>query len=114
MAGSAALELLKKSDPGSGMHSVYYDTMAHRKDALVSGEDIGFERILTEEKTLFFGSSLSATGRKEIAVLDLVDSIHGQIGWNFQKGSELTEFFNFHLAKMYETGIFDRIYLVHI
>ncbi len=93
------------------MHKVYYGSMVHRlEDSLVSDDNTGLDRAVREEKTLFYGSSVSGEARQaDIVVLDLVDGIKSQYGWTFQKDSELTEMFNYHLTKIFETGVFVRL-----
>ncbi len=78
-AGTVQHELLKMAEPGSAMHSVYYDTM-HGKPEAYAEPPLGWHQVRSEEKTLYFESSVSLLGRTDLVSLEMAESVHGQVG----------------------------------
>lgn len=101
---------LRTSQPGTDMNSYYYNKMDGREDAFAPNINAAIERMLTQEKVLFFGSAFAFAHDHRFVPLVMKDSIHGHHVWAFQKSSELTEFFNYHLYKLKENGIMSKLY----
>ncbi len=64
IAGVAANEVLKTAEEGSAMHEVYYSQMDGNSDAFVKDDEEGLEKLLKEEKSLFYTSLLTPLGMK--------------------------------------------------
>ncbi len=110
--GTSNHEFLRTAKEGTAMHAVYYGTMDGNPEAFVDTQAIGWDLVKTQPKVLLFESSVGLMGRTDVVSLDMVDSIHGQIGWALRKDSEFKELFDFHLAKLKETGVIPHI--VHV
>ncbi len=61
---------------------------------------------------MFFSSELTPLGMTEYVVLDITDKVPGYMGWNFQKDSEFTRFFNYHIIQINEIGLWRKTYRV--
>ncbi len=110
--GAVGMEMLRNSKSSTSMNKFYYSMMDGNPDALVKDDNEGFARLLKEERSLFYGSVLSPMGMKDFVALETTDGIPSYIGWTFQKNSEFTEFFNYHIHQVYEIGLWSRIFHV--
>ena len=95
------------------MYTYYNDIiLADTETYFVKNLAEAFHRMRTEEKTVLFDSDLAVFGNKDFVALDISDALHGQMGWAFQKNSELTDFFDYHLFHMGEIGVLPKI--IHV
>jgi ABC-type amino acid transport substrate-binding protein len=101
-------DFLKSSDHNSAMHKVYWNQMDGIPEAFDTPM-VALDRVLTEEKTLFFASPIYVYNDERFVALKLSDSISGTIAWAFQKDSEFVDIFNHYLHKMQEYGIMDKM-----
>ena len=94
------------------MHTVYHETMKGNPDRILTDLALAHQRVLTESKTLVYGSMLEPLMNKQLVALDTTDKVPGQICWALRKNSEFTEFFNYHLHQLFESGVYARTYRV--
>ncbi len=111
---SSSLELLKNSEAGTAMHSVYYDTMDGDPASFTkSVKNAAVRRnLIGTGKVLLFGSSYYSARDPDLVALDVVEKTRTVHGITFGKGSEFTELFNHHIAHMDETGLLAKIFHV--
>jgi hypothetical protein len=96
---------LKTAKKDSAMYKVYYNTMHGNPDAFAGSPSDSLEIPLTREKTLLFDTALVMLIDPRYEALKITDGINGQAAWAFQMNSEFTEYFNFHLFKLEESGV---------
>jgi hypothetical protein len=101
---------LKLSQPGSAMNSFYYDTMHENDNAYIDTIEDAINFLLNTKKVLYWDSALELAKDSRFKALIMEDSIYAHHVWAFQKNSDFTEFFNFHLHKLKESGMRDRLY----
>ncbi len=109
MEGAVGMEMLRNSKPGTAMNAFYYSSMDGNPDAFVTNDTAGFQRLMQEDKILLYWSVLAAMGMKGVVALDTTDKIPSSLGFALQKNSELTGLFDYHLQKMFENGVWERI-----
>ncbi len=108
---TASSEMLKNAKPGSAMQTYYQSSMEGNPDAYTATIEDSLKRLMAGDGTSFyFGSNLSPLGWTELVALETTDSTQSQIGWTFQKDSELTAFFNYHLFNIYESGLWAKTF----
>jgi hypothetical protein len=108
--GWAAHMTLQTSAVGSAMNKVFYNNeMEGDPSAIVSTTEEAKNIALYLEKTLFFAFELVVVGDDRFIPLIINDALYFNIGWTFQKNSEFTEFFSYHLSKMNEVAILSRL-----
>jgi hypothetical protein len=100
---SSQHNLMKSALPGSPMHKVYYESMDGNSDAFMGFFE--WLKKVKDGKTLIFIASSASHLDDRVYALKMVDSVTCQLGWAFQKNSEFTEFFNYHLFKLIEGGL---------
>ena len=111
--GTANSLSLRNATEGSAMRRVHDEIMLGDPSAFVPSIADGLDLVLTEEKTLFFGSEVTATKRDGLLMaLPLIDSFPSVSCWTFPKGSELAKLFDYHLFAMEENGLKKRMYNV--
>ena len=110
LGGSYWEDLLKLAPLGTSRRR-YYDAKM-REDSSTTDFDTAQELIdktLSESKTLMWDMSLLAD--KRMRALNILDSSISPGAFAFQKGSEFQGIFEYHLMKIREAGILDRINL---
>ncbi len=108
--GTSPEEYLVNSQPGSGMHEVYNETMAGNPSAYVNDDIEGLEVLRTKEKTLFYASEMTFFGHDDIVVnRNLEDRIYAYLGIGLQKESEFRNIFDFYIISLYEDGHMDKL-----
>ncbi len=114
--GTSNVENLRTAKEGTDMHKYYHDVILADASGshYVSNLEEALKRVAAEEKTVLFDSELAIFGNKDYVALDIADGFKGSIGWGFKKGSELTDFFDYHLFRMGQTGVMPKIYRVGI
>jgi ABC-type amino acid transport substrate-binding protein len=103
-------DLLRTSDPNSAMYEVYWSQMDGNQNSFVNSDKEAFDKVLTEENTLYFTSLFNdAFDDTRFVRLNMIDSISESVAWGFQNNSELLGFFNHHLFKIQQSGIMNRM-----
>jgi ABC-type amino acid transport substrate-binding protein len=64
---------------------------------------------LSDPKILLYDSDTVATRDGRLQALKMVDSTENYMAFSFRQNWEFGELFNYHLLKMEESGILDRI-----
>ncbi len=103
---SAVHITVRSSPPGSGLHAV------SEASSLVDTLSEALKRVWAEERTLLVGTDEDVLGDSRYRTLRLADSLRSNMGWAFGKDSELTEFFNYHLYRLKESGVYVKIFKV--
>jgi ABC-type amino acid transport substrate-binding protein len=96
---------LKTAKPDSAMSKVFKERMEGNPEAFAKTPKESLEIPLTRPNTLLFDSVMVVIVDSRYEALKITDGINGQMGWAFQKNSEFTEYFNFHLFKLEESGV---------
>ncbi len=94
---------------GTAMRRVYRETMHGRQKAFVNDIPEARQRLSADPTVLYFGSEATFADDPGFVALRLDDQVEGYWGFGFRKNSELTEFMNYHLFKMEESGILKKI-----
>jgi hypothetical protein len=97
------------SKPGTAIHSVFYNTMDGNPAAFITSLEEARERVLADNKNLYFGDSMIFFDDPRIEALKITDATIRQFGFGLQKGSEFAGIFDYHLLKMKESGVLDII-----
>ena len=88
--------------------------MDKRPDWAVSGLEEGLRGIDSDPKTAYFTGGGSVKGMTDYVALDMQDAVFGLVGLAFQKNSEFTDIFNFHLQKLEENGMLPKFHEVGV
>jgi hypothetical protein len=110
MSDTSGHMFLKLSQPGSAMNSFYYNNMHENDDAYIDTIEEVIDILLNTKKVLYWSSAFELAEDSRFKALIMEDSVYANHVWAFQKNSEFTEFFNFHLSKLKESGMRDRLY----
>ena len=95
----------RESRSGSPLRSILdsgrvikYPDIRSQLDALLNSKN---------GKTVSFMNAIDVLGNDSFQLLPLRDAIVYDSSFSFQKDSEFTKLFNFHIAKMHESGVSD-------
>ena len=105
MADSSNEAYLKNARDGTPMKTFYDSNMANNPAFLTKDNIEGKQVVSGLEKALYFGSTNVIIGDNSFVYLKMTDTVYGQIGWSFEKNSEFTEFFNYHIYQLFEGGL---------
>ena len=106
---SAELQHLMFSQVGSGRRTYYETKMKEDPSALYVSELEMIPVILEEPKTLMWSPGLVAAGDERLKALNILDSVQLPGAYAYQKGSEFRRMFDYHLLRIKESGIRERI-----
>ena len=71
--------------------------------------NILLKRVVTEQKTLYYGSIAWARDHRGIKPLIIDELVKRSEAIGLQKNSEFTSLFTYHILKMEQSGLIDRI-----
>jgi hypothetical protein len=109
MESTASHGILNSEKKGSAMYTVYHNSMLGNPDSFVQTTEESLNVPLTRKNTLLFDSTMMVVSNKRYVDLEITDGVNGQVAWAFQKESEFTDFFNYHLLKLQERGVMHKI-----
>ena len=112
VGGSAWEDLLKLAPPGTSRRR-YYDARMRGDPSTTNfyTPDEVIDMTLSEPKTLMWDTSFYVVADKRMRALNIIDSSISHAPFAFQKGSEFQSLFDYHLMKMKQSGIFERVNL---
>jgi hypothetical protein len=84
--------------------------MHKNDDAYIDTIEDVINFLMNTKKVLYWSSAFELALDSRFKALIMEDSVYANHVWAFQKNSEFTEFFNFHLYKLKESGMRDRLY----
>jgi hypothetical protein len=84
--------------------------MHKNDDAYIDTIEDVINFLMNKKKVLYWSSAFELALDSRFKALIMEDSVYANHVWAFQKNSEFTEFFNFHLYKLKESGMRDRLY----
>ena len=106
---SGELQLLQFAPLGSSRRTYYDSKMIGDPSALYSTEQEMIEIVLKEPKTLMWLPWMTAAGDQRLKALDIMDSVRIPGAYGYPKGSEFQKMFDYHLLKIKESGIDEKI-----
>ena len=106
---SSNLQFLMLSPLGSAKRTYYEEKMRGDSSALYSSEQEMIKVVLREPKTLMWQPSMVAAGDKRLRALPILDYIDERGAFGYPKRSEFRHMFDYHLLKMKEYGIRERL-----
>ena len=65
--------------------------------------------VLKEPKTLMWLARMTAAGDQRLKALNIMDSVRVPAAYSYPKGSEFRKMFDYHLLKIKESGIDEKI-----
>ena len=109
MKDSGSHDKLKFSKEGSILRKIYYQTMHERKDSTYSTlEDIK-TALGKNPKFVHFGAQTALINYEKIQSLPILDALVDQLALGFQKNSEFTTLFDYHIIGLRERGVLNNI-----
>ena len=98
---------LKTSRPGSGPYRVYHESiLPNPEDSIVCSLKEAVERLLADQRALWFGTTTGVTNYKGITLLTkMKDRVLSQLAFGLRKDSEFKSMFDHHLMKIIESGM---------
>ena len=97
---------LKHALPGTSMRKTYYALIHDNPASYLMNFDKAIEAILADRKLLFYNAAeVAAHDLRVLPLSELQEQHRGFLGFGFQKDSELTEFFDYHLRVLMENGV---------
>ena len=106
---SGELQKLQFAPIGSARRTYYDSKMKGDPSAFYSNEQEMFEIVLKEPKTLMWSGDMPAAGNQRLKALNIMDSVRASGAYGYPKGSEFCKMFDYHLLKIKESGIDERI-----
>ncbi len=107
---SSAIEaVLAIAAEGTAMKQYYDLNMAGNPTAFLSSVEEGKIRAAKESKTLLFDSDLSFSANEDFQPLTTSDGVKTYSGWAFPKDSEFRDLISYHLERLFETGMANRL-----
>ena len=106
---SGELQLLQFAPLGSARRTYYDSKMKGDPSALYSTEQELIEKVLKEPKTLMWAPWMTAARDQRLKDLDIMDSVRTPGAYCYPKGSEFRKIFDYHLLKIKESGIDEKI-----
>ena len=102
----------KTAPKGSAMRWVYENKMLKDETAIATSFDKLLQMVNDEPKTLLYMMFLSYSNEprwQNLVGLDIEEYVNIYISIGMQKNSEFAELFDYHIAKMQENGVLNRI-----
>ena len=109
MRDSGELQKLQFAPIGSARRTYYDSKMIGDPSALYSTEQEMIEIVLKEPKTLMWLPRMTAAGDHRLKALNIMDSVSVPGAYGYPKGSEFQKMFDYHLLKIKESGIDEKI-----
>ena len=106
---SGELQLIQFAKEGTSKRKYYDAKMKSDPFALFSSATDMIEYMLSKPKVLMWTHNSIASGDKRLRLLNIMDSVPTPGAHAYPKGSELRPMLDFHLLKMKESGVVDRI-----
>ena len=100
---------LGAEEPGSAKHLIY-KTYLEQKENLLENVSVAFQKVATEENTLYYNCKCALARAKQyhldqVVALSLDDSSYAYATFALNLGSEFLPLFNYYLLKALEHGI---------
>ena len=106
---SGELQFLQFAQTGSSRRAYYDSKMRGDPSALYSTEKELINIVLKEPKTLMWTARMTALGDARLKALNIMDSVRVPAAYAYPKGSEFRKMFDYHLLKIKEAGIDEKI-----
>ena len=106
---SGELQLLQFAPSGSSRRTYYDLKMNGDHSAIYSSEQEMIEIVLKEPKTLMWLPRMTAAGDHRLKALNIMDSVSVPGAYGYPKGSEFQKMFDYHLLKIKESGMDEKI-----
>ena len=106
---SGELQFLQFAPSGSARREYYDSKMKGDPSAFYSNEEEMIEIVLKEPKTLMWAGDMPVAGDQRLKALNIMDSVRAPGAYGYPKGSEFCKMFDYHLLKIKESGIDERI-----
>ena len=96
---------LRSAAPGTAVHEVYEKMEENPSYSFQPSAANGLALVEQSKDTLFFTSTwFVKMNANRFMALKSADSISGMVAWGFQKNSQFTELFNYHLFKLQQVN----------
>ena len=102
-------DYLRSGRPGTDMRAVYEQMSADPAFSFQLTASEALSIIAERDDVLFFTSNWFVTNDPRFVALKLVESKKVPLAWAYQKRSELTEMFDYHLFKLEQSGLMERL-----
>ena len=106
---SSNLQFLMLAPLGSAKRRYYDNKMRGDTSVLYSSEKDMIKIVLREPKTLMWQPSMVAAGDKRLRALPILDYIDERGAYGYPKLSEFRQMFDYHLLRLNEYGIKERL-----
>ena len=106
---SSELQHLQFAPPRSARRTYYDSKMRGDPSVLYSSEQEMTKVVLREPKTLMWQPWMIAAGDKRLKALNIMDTVKTPGAYGYPKGSEFQRMFDYHLLKIKESGIDEKI-----
>ena len=106
---SGELQFLQFAPTGSARRTYYESKMRGDPSALYSTEQELINIVLKDPKALMWAARMTAVGDPRLKALNIMDSVRVPAAYAYPKGSEFRKMFDYHLLKIKEAGIDEKI-----
>ncbi len=104
--GTVFYDLFKHSKPGSVMRELFDNNL----ETMESSSFLE-QQLQRQSKAAFLASDFAFLGNKELLFLrNFDDTIVSQLAFGYQKDSDLTKLFDYHLTKIIQSGMLQKIF----
>ena len=107
--GSSWTTHLQSSAPGTAKYEVYKNRIENNGKAWFKKTDDALDAVRYYQNTYLYSHSSAAKTKPGIIALRMSDSTPTVGGLGIQKNSDLLDILNYHMLRLYENGIIERI-----
>ena len=111
--GVVAEDILRNAEKGTPMHEVYHGQMVPSGTQIIRESEDAIAMVQNDPQLLLFSSPHNIPADLNFQSFEIKETFKTHFAWAFARDSELLEFFNYHLTRLIQLGLWRRLRKKH-